>query len=98
MVHAGQPLIRRPTLLGLCVGLTQRDVGLIGAYMRPSSAVVTRPFATHSKFRKRRLQKTDHRLHVTHAKVCMFKPDSHGTPPMRLQLPCRPNPKITRQE
>src|ERR1700682_1616069 len=83
MVHARQPLIRRPTLFGLSAGLTQRDVCLIGAYMRPSSTVVTHPFATDSKFRKRRLQKTDHRLHVTHRKVCMFKPDSHCEPPMR---------------
>src|ERR1700694_1752639 len=83
MVHTRQTLIRRPTLFGLRAGLTQRDVCLGGAYMRPSSNVVTHPFATDSKFRKRRLQKTDHRLHVTHRKVCMFKPDSHGKPPMR---------------
>jgi hypothetical protein len=45
----------------------------------PTCAIVCLRYSSlcqHSKFRKRRLQKTGHRLHVTHAKVCMFKPDS----------------------
>ncbi len=75
--HARQPLIRCPTLRGLHAGLTQGNLGLIRAYVRPSCAAIAFPFATHSEFGKRRLQKTDHRLHVTHTKVCMFKSDSH---------------------
>jgi hypothetical protein len=45
--------------------------------MRPSSAVVTHPSSRTQKLRKRRLQKADHRLHVTHANICMFKPERH---------------------
>src|ERR1035441_3151797 len=83
MVHARQPLIRRPVLRGLQPRLTQGNIGLVGAYVHPPRAVVTCAFAAHSKFRKRRLQETDHARDVAHAEVRMFQPDSHCTPPMR---------------
>jgi len=82
-MHWALQSIKRGNRAGLQAGLTQGNVGLIGAYVHPSCAIIACPFATHSKFRKRSLQKTHHHFHVTHTKVCMFKPDSHCAPPMR---------------
>jgi hypothetical protein len=48
-----------------------RNVGLVGSYMCPSSAIITHTFEAHSKFRKRGLQESDHQLHVMHAKARM---------------------------
>jgi hypothetical protein len=39
-------------------------------------------FATYPKFRKRRLQETDHPLGVAYIEVSVFEPDSHE------HLPC----------
>src|SRR5208283_1280049 len=92
MVHARQPLIRRPVFRGVHPRLTQGNVGFIGTYVHPSCSTVTYAFAAYSKFRKRCLQETDHALDVAHTEVRMFQPDSHCTPPMRPK-PFRP-PRI----
>jgi hypothetical protein len=47
-----------------------------------SKGAIAVDYATHSKFRKSCLQETGHRIHVTYAKVCMLKPDSHCGPPI----------------
>src|SRR5229473_331710 len=76
VIHPWFAGVRYPMSLGICFRWIQNNVGVIGTHVNPSYAM-TYAFATYPKFRKRRLQETDHPFGVTYIKVCMFKPNSH---------------------